>query len=136
VKITVDISNEVRAQQYSHEVDTWLRTLDYLQQENIHLKNRVVDLLQYDISSEFLDRVEYFHNKFLDKDPVLSLLRHDVTDLSMKMAKKNNASPDKQLLKKEETLRKDMEKMEVEFNKLKSDFNKYIFEVLQETSLS
>lgn len=123
------ITEDARAQQYGHEVNTWLRTLDYLQQENIYLKNRVADLLQYDVHSDYLDKIEYFHNKFIDKDAVLSLLRHDMIELAAKVDLQDERTT-KQALQKEEHLRRDMEKMETEFSRLKSDFNEYVFGVL------
>lgn len=115
-----------RMQQYSHEVETWLRTLDYLQQENIFLKNRVADLLQYDLNDAYLDKVEYFHNKFLDKDAVLSLLRHDISELCERF---QNEVWDESSSNKAASLRRDMEKMEAEFSRLKAEFNKYVFDV-------
>jgi hypothetical protein len=130
VKGNTEIVQNARAQQYGHEVDTWLRTLAYLQQENIYLKNRVADLLRYDINDAFLEDMEYFHTKFIDKDAVLSLMRHDVSELADKLDKRNGPHGPKALLLKEEQLRRDMEKMEAEFSRLKTDFNKYVFDVL------
>lgn len=119
-----------RTLQCGHEVDTWLRTLTYLQQENIYLKNRVADLLRYDINDVFLDDMEYFQTKLLDKDAVLSLMRHDVSLLAEKLNRKTDIHTEGQIILKEEQLRRDMEKMETEFGRLKADFNKYVFDVL------
>lgn len=130
MKKNTEIVANARAQQYGHEVDTWLRTLDYLQQENIYLKNRVADLLKYEMNNGILEKVEFFHNKFIDKDAVLSLLRHDIAQLADNIERANGNGMSKQMLLKEEHLRRDMEKMEVEFGKLKSDFNQYVFDVL------
>jgi hypothetical protein len=130
VRKNTEIVANARAQQYGHEVDTWLRTLDYLQQENIYLKNRVADLLKYEMNSSVLEKVEYFHNKFIDKDAVLSLLRHDITQLAANIGKTNGNGVSAQVLLKEEHLRRDMARMEAEFGKLKSDFNQYVFDVI------
>ncbi len=40
-------------QQYLYERKTWDRLLDYLQEENIHYKNRLSDILKNDIDHSF-----------------------------------------------------------------------------------
>jgi hypothetical protein len=127
--MNTEIAQNARAQQYGHEVDTWLRTLAYLQQENIYLKNRVADLLRYDINDIFLEDMDCFQTMFLDKDAALSIMRHDVSELADKLDKRSDNGFKVNLIK-EEQLRRDMEKMEAEFSRLKTDFNKYVFDVL------
>lgn len=110
------------------ERQTWLRTLDYIQQETIHLKNQLAEIIKTDIQNGLLEKAEYFQSEFLNKDTVIALLRYDI-------AKQNNAEvsgPDteKRITKKQDKLRSDMEKMEKEFSRLKFDFNNYLAQAL------
>ena len=109
-------------QQMRHELGTWQRTLNYILQENIYLKNRLAELIKEGMENDLLEQVEYFQNQFLNKDAVIALLRQDIVheqqlngDL---MLPSNTAKHDK--------LRRDMELMEMEFSRLKFDFNNYL----------
>lgn len=113
-------------QQMRHELETWHRTLNYIQQENIYLKNRLADLIKNGMDDALLEQVEYFQNQFLNKDAVIALLRRDI-------ARENQLDGELAEIKnhpKHNKLRKDMEMMEQEFNRLKFDFNNYLSQSL------
>lgn len=113
-------------QQMFHELDTWQRTLNYIQQENIHLKNRLSEIIKNGMDDKLLEQVEYFQNQFLNKDAIITLLRQDISlerDLDGSLPKKRN-------WKRHDKLRKDMGMMEAEFTKLKFDFNNYLSQSL------
>lgn len=107
------------------EQQKWLRTLDYLQQENIFLKNQLANIIKNDISSVSLEKAEYFQNEFLNKDAVIALIRYDIVKQN-----KSNTSLDpeteRKSVKRHEKLRSDIEKMEKEFSRLKHDFSVYL----------
>lgn len=112
--------------QIHHELDTWGRTLNYIQQENIHLKTRLAQIIKNGIDDRLLEQVEYFQSQFLNKDAIIALLRQDIA----KELKLNGEMADEQNQLKHEKLRRDMELMENEFNRLKFDFNSYLTESL------
>jgi hypothetical protein len=116
--------------QYRHESDTWKRYLQFIQQENNHLKNRLSQVLQSDTDHDFLERAEYFQNKFIAEDDTVNMLRQDIHELDKFLAK--DSSDDsailKELQKRLKKMHKDMEIVEKQFNKLKSDFNLYLTE--------
>lgn len=118
--------------QYRHESDTWKRYLQFIQQENNHLKNRLSQVLQADTDYEFLERAEYFQNKFISEDDTVNMLRQDIHELDKLLAK--DAGEDaivlKELQKKLKKMHKDMDIVEKQFNKLKCDFNFYLTESL------
>ncbi len=118
--------------QYRHESDTWKRYLQFIQQENNHLKNRLSQVLQADTDYEFLERAEYFQNKFISEDDTVNMLRQDIHELDKLLAK--DAGEDavvlKELQKRLKKMHKDMEIVEKQFNKLKSDFNLYLTETI------
>jgi hypothetical protein len=116
--------------QYRHESDTWKRYLQFIQQENNHLKNRLSQVLQSDTDHEFLERAEYFQNKFITEDDTVNMLRQDIHELDVLLAKElqEDGSVIKELQKKLKKMNKDMDIVEKQFSKLKSDFNLYLSE--------
>lgn len=116
--------------QYRHESDTWKRYLQFIQQENNHLKNRLSQVLQSDTDHDFLERAEYFQNKFIAEDDTVNMLRQDIHELDKLLAKDNSEDSAilKELQKRLKKMHKDMEIVEKQFNKLKSDFNLYLTE--------
>jgi hypothetical protein len=115
------INTNLRAQML-HELETWLRTLNYIQQENIHLKNRLAEIIKNGMDDTLLEQVEYFQNQFLNKDAITLLLRQDI---AIERGLNGDLS-NKKILKKHDKLRKDMSMMESEFSRLKFDFNNYL----------
>ena len=128
----ITMASNKKILQYRHESDTWKRYLQFIQQENNHLKNRLSQVLQADTDYEFLERAEYFQNKFISEDDTVNMLRQDIHELDKLLAKE--AGEDsvvlKELQKRLKKMHKDMEIVEKQFNKLKSDFNLYLTETI------
>lgn len=116
--------------QYRHESDTWKRYLQFIQQENNYLKNRLSQVLQQDTDADFLDRAEYFQNKFLLEDETVHLLRQDVHEMETLLEQEVHQDGHiiKELQKKFKKLNRDIETAERQFNKLKTDFNEFLSE--------
>lgn len=118
--------------QYRHESDTWKRHLQFIQQENNHLKTRLSQVLQHDTDEEFLERAEYFQSKFIAEDDTVNMLRQDIHEIDQIFS--NDKAEDsliiKELQKKLKKMNKDMEIVERQFNKLKTDFNSYLADSL------
>lgn len=114
--------------QFRHESDTWKRYLQFIQQENNHLKNRLSQVLQKDTDHEFLERAEYFQSKFIAEDDTVNMLRQDIHELDNLLMKetKDESGVAKLLEKKLKKMQKDMDIVEKQFAKLKSDFNHYL----------
>lgn len=126
--ITMALNNKIL--QYRHESDTWKRYLQFIQQENNHLKNRLSQVLQSDTDHEFLERAEYFQNKFITEDDTVNMLRQDIHELDVLLTKElqEDGAVIKELQKKLKKMNKDMDIVEKQFSKLKSDFNLYLTE--------
>ena len=118
--------------QFRHESDTWKRYLQFIQQENNHLKTRLSQVLQHDTDEQFLERAEYFQSKFIAEDDTVNMLRQDIHELDTMLTKEmpEDAGTIKELQKRLKKMHKDMEIVERQFNKLKSDFNLYLSESL------
>ena len=116
-------TNEHIKIQMLHELETWQRTLNYLQQENIHLKNRLAEIVKNGIDDKMLRQAEYFQNQFLNKDVIIAILKQDV--LAERDSNRRTVAPGAY-----EKLREDMAKMETAFAFLKSEFNGYVSKAL------
>jgi hypothetical protein len=130
--ITIVMTHNKKFTQFRHESDTWKRYLQFIQQENNHLKTRLSQVLQHDTDEQFLERAEYFQSKFIAEDDTVNMLRQDIHELDNMLTKEipEDANTIKELQKKLKKMHKDMEIVERQFNKLKSDFNLYLTESL------
>lgn len=130
--ITIVMTHNKKFTQFRHESDTWKRYLQFIQQENNHLKTRLSQVLQHDTDEQFLERAEYFQSKFIAEDDTVNMLRQDIHELDNLLSKEviEDANTVKELQKKLKKMHKDMEIVERQFNKLKSDFNLYLTESL------
>ena len=106
----------------NQESTSWLKILEKLQEENIELKKRFSEYIKRAKDSSFMEKLESFHNNLLNKDTLLSLIRHEIIDLNQLM--KSNPSA-KNFEKRLSKLRDDMKKLEEEFERLKKDFINY-----------
>lgn len=110
-----------------NELNFMLQKLDWMQQENILLKNKVADILKNDIDNTMLERMEFFLNSFLNKDAIFALLRYDIAEY----LKLHNQDKSDHLSKRTKNkLRQDLIKLEQEFRKLKEDFYEFIKQYL------
>lgn len=119
-------------QQYLYERKAWDRLLDYIQEENIHYKNRVVEILKNDIDRTLIDMIESFLNKFVMEESNISILRHYISEANNKITGKQKDSGQRESIDKivitQNKLRIEIEVIEKEFNGLKFEFNKYLSE--------
>jgi len=124
------MSQNQKTLQFKHESDTWKRYLQFIQQENNYLKNRLSQALQKDTDHTFLERAEYFQNKFINEDDTVNMLRQDIHELEQFFTKEMEEYSNFKLLEKKlKKMQKDMDIVERQFTILKSDFNHYLSEV-------
>jgi seryl-tRNA synthetase len=116
--------------QFHHENKTWRRLLEFLKQENIILKNRLAEVVDYRMDKEFLALAEQFQNKFIIKDEYIDELRHDINEQAEDLIKIKDHFTNNKLIKRQEKLRNEMEYFEKDFSNLKNEFNKYLSTVL------
>ena len=121
-----------KVEQFRYEGASWIRALDYLQQENIMLKNRLAEIMQHKVDKNLLEQAEVYQNIFLAKDAILAILRHDIKEVERLLVQKSGEvnGIENRLQKRQLKLRQDMEKMEKEFNRIKTEFNSYLAEAL------
>jgi len=107
----------------NQESINWLKILNRLQEENINLKMRFSNYIKSGKDGVYLEKLESIHNNLLNKDAMLSILRHEIIDLNEKINKelKKNNYTNIRLDKRQKKLREDMKSLEEEFERLKQD---------------
>ena len=122
--------SELKLQQMQHEINTWKRMLGFMQEENVHLKNRLSEVLKDRFNKELLDTVEFYQTKFIEEDEMIVLLKTKVSELENTLLNTitSNDNNDALLSKKIEKLRKGIDDAEKKFNSVNNNFNKYLAE--------
>lgn len=119
---------ELKLKQLQYEADTWKRLLAFMMDENVHLKNRLSEILKDKFDKNLLEGVEAFQSSFLKEDEMIGLLRNDVAELDKLLVRE--IFEDGTLIKKVDAklkhIRHNIKNAEKEFSSLKSDFNNYL----------
>jgi hypothetical protein len=120
----------LKQNQLRYESDTWKRLLGFMTDENVHLKNRLADILKEDFSNVMLVEVEDFQNRFLKEDMIIRLLRSDIAELDKLLIHDQFADGRiaKEIEGKIRKLRNNISTAEELFGKLKLEFNSYMAE--------
>lgn len=119
---------DLKLKQIQHEVETWRRLLLYMQEENIHLKNRLSEVLKDRFDKKMLQEVEEFQNKFIKQDNLITSLKKEVAIIEEYIHFKKNLSLE--IINPSEKniagIRYNVEVAEKKFAVLKTGFNHYL----------
>ena len=129
VKLQTEVMTELKLKQLRYEINTWKRMLGFMQEENVHLKNRLSDVLKDRFNKNMLDGVEFFQTNFIKEDEVIGLLKSEVAEVENIL--KWNLITDENIFptsKRIETVRNNIDAAEKDFSKINNDFNKYLSE--------
>ena len=128
-KIQIEKMTELKLMQLRHEINTWKRMLSFMQEENVHLKNRLSDVLKDRFNKNLLDEVEFFQTNFIKEDEVIGLLKSEVAAID-NILKWDLITHENNLLIKKgiENVRNNIDAAEKDFTKISIDFNKYLSE--------
>lgn len=113
------------------EQDTWKQLLGYMMEENIHLKNRITEILKYKPNRILLDDVENFQSHFIMEDEMISILRNDLANIEKLFveAGDGNQKMVEQINDRLQRLRENIMLAEAQFNSLKIEFDKYLSQI-------
>ena len=119
---------EPELKQLQRESDTWKRSIGFMMEENILLKNKLTEMLRNRFNRILLEKAEYFQNRFIKEDERIGLIRDDVVqiDRSLMMHAEENSTIARETDYRIEKLRNHILHAEKQFNELKSEFNNYI----------
>jgi hypothetical protein len=121
------VSNKLK--QYHHENLTWVRSLEFLKQENSFLKNRLSEVVDITSDRDVLAQAEHFQNQFIIKDEFLDQLRHDVHEQERILTEKyvrTGTGLDDYVSNRQKKLREQMDYLEKDFASLRNEFNHYL----------
>lgn len=123
-----DISG-LKLKQLRYEKDTLKRLLDFMLDENVHMKNRLSEVLQEKFDKNLLKGIEVFQSSFIKEDELIGLLRNDVAELDkLLVIEIFDDNIMEVIYKKLSMLRNNIVTAEKQFEKLKLDFNSYLSE--------
>ena len=116
--------------QLQHENDAWKRMLGFLMDENIHLKNRLSEVLKDSSDKNLLYELENFQSQFINKDELINVLRNDASEIDKLLVKEifEDGIVMKKVCTDLKKLRTNIEAAERQFSKLKSEFNSFLME--------
>ena len=123
----------LRAEQLQTESNSWKRSLAFIVEENVRLKNRLADLLKSKSERLMLESAENYQSRFIKTDELISLLRNEVVEFD-KMLSTETGWNEKMLTLFEVKLnriRGNVLLAENDFGKLKAGFNSYFSENIQ-----
>ncbi len=116
---------ESRTAQEDFETSCWKRSMAFIQEELMHLDNRLSDILNNKRKLMAPEKVSYFRHSFLKSDERARILQHELTEvalLPLKSCCRSMASIT--LADKMERLRSEIAELESGMSKLKQEFNR------------
>ena len=121
---------ELKLKQLQYESDTWKRLLGFMMDENIHLKNRLSEVLKDKFDKNLLVEIEGFQNNFIKEDELIVLLRNDVAGLDKLLEREifEDGKIVNEIDRRLKNLRNNIVYAEKQFGKLKLEFNNYLSE--------
>ena len=125
---------DLKLKQIQHEVETWQRMLLYMQDENIHLKIRLSEVLKDRFDKKMLEVVEGFQSKFIMQDDLMNSLKKEVAAIEESIYPKKYLStiikaPSEKVIT---AIRDNLEIAEKMFVNVRAAFNHYLSENIKE----
>ena len=116
--------------QLQSESATWKRLLSFLMDENIHLKNRIAEVLKEDSGTRLLAKLEAFQTGFIYTDTLVALLRDDVKEFEKRLQSgiKSDETDNKNISGQLQRMRRNISAAERTFNQKQTSFNDWLSE--------
>ncbi|MBX9781729.1 MAG: hypothetical protein K2X48_00410 [Chitinophagaceae bacterium] len=114
--------------QLQYECDTWKRLLAFLMDENVHLKNRLSEIVKNRDGTTSLNEIERFQTDFLKGDELIKVLRDDISEVDKLLQKEvfEDGALEKKIQTKFSKIRVNIPLAERQLGQLKKDFNNYL----------
>ena len=121
-----------KLKQLQYEADNWKRLLGFITDENIHLKNRLSEILKNQFDDSLLGEMENFQTGFLKEDQRIGLLKNDVAELDKLLVREifEDGKISMQVDHKLKKLRGNINNAEAQFTKMKTGFNNFLSEII------
>lgn len=127
-KIKKECMPELKLKQLQYETDTWKRLLCFMQEENVHQKNRLSEVLKDRFNKNLLEEVESFQSSFIKEDELIGFLRNEVAEIDGELVKEIfvDGKLNKGINKRIHQLRNNLSNTEKRFSRIKMSFNNYL----------
>jgi peptide subunit release factor 1 (eRF1) len=115
--------------QFQFEIHSWIRLVEFLNQENTYLKNRLSEVIDQIKDIENLALAEHFQNQFIVKDDVYDHILHNLKKQAhewreIKMVTSKDIRDE--LAKTQKNLRDQIEFIERDYALMTKDYNTYL----------
>lgn len=127
--ITQDLKDSSTLQQFQFELHSWIRLVEFLNQEITFLKNRLSEVIDQIKDRENLALAEHYQNQFIVKDDVYNHIIHDLKKQTFNWKHVQSLSSKTlydELNKTQKNLREQIEFIEREHAVLSKDYNTYL----------
>ena len=127
--ITQYLKDSSTLTQFQFEVHSWIRLIEFLNQETTYLKNRLSEVIDQIRDREHLAIAEHFQNQFIVKDDIYDHIMHDLKMQSYKWKEiQSFSSKDlhEDLKKIRKNLSDQIEFIERDHAVLTKDYNTYL----------
>lgn len=117
-------------QQFIFENASWIRYIEYLNEENTHMKNRLSEIIDQIPNRESLGLAEQFQNQFLTKDDTYDHMQQALLGQSVKwkaLESKPSSEISSEIKRIHKKIREQMELIERDHLLTKQDYNTYLF---------
>jgi hypothetical protein len=116
-----------KLQQWEQESAAWKRSLYFMQEETILLKNRLTQIPGQLSDRTFIQAAENYQDRLIKMDEMIAFLRKEIAQLDHLLVKKplENGLLQDSLAEKMASLRKNFQVVDTQFDQLKNDFNGY-----------
>jgi len=127
--ITKDLKDRSTLNQFQFEIHSWIRLVEFLNQENTYLKNRLSEVIDQIKDIENLALAEHFQNQFIVKDDVYDHILHNLKKQAhewreIKMVTSKDIRDE--LAKTQKNLRDQIEFIERDHALMTKDYNTYL----------
>lgn len=114
---------------FHQENSTWIRTLDFMEQESSYMKNRLSKVVDSYNTTDLLDWAEQYQNKILLNEEAIDLLKQDIHIQEKRLASEylfDGHPLQDEIIHNQARLRMQMEYVETDFYAMKKAFNEYL----------
>ena len=76
---------DLKLPQLKYEIETCKRLLNFITDENVHLKNRLAAVVKESFEVDMLVEMENYLSKFVAQDEYINLLKNDIAKIEQRL---------------------------------------------------
>lgn len=117
----------LKKKQLQYEINNLKRLLEFIIEENIHLKNRISEILSDRFDTYLLEEVDNFQSRLIKEDHLIALVRNELSEMEALLAADlNPETAQKKIESRLKALHRNMRFIERQFSKLKTEFHRFL----------